>query len=237
MLSQVTGVVVHSHWGRRIIEAELSGVPVRRIGLAVADPGSPDGRQLRAGLGVDPESVLLMHLGFLTREKGMEIVLTALAAACDIGVRAHLVMVGEGDEQSKLGSAARALGYGDLVSLTGWVTAEELRQLPAAADLGVVLRTPSAGETSAAALRFLACGTPVAVTGVRQFLEWPEAAAPRITPGPSSAADLARLIAEAGDGDGAWSERRGAARAAYAAEHRPQDVADQLVEAIEDITG
>jgi hypothetical protein len=98
------------------------------------------------------------------------------------------------------------------------------------------VRRPSAGETSAAALRFLSCGTPVAVIGVRQMLEWPEAAAPRLTPGPGTAAELARLLAEAGQEPG-WSRRRRAARAAYEDGHRPEQAATAMVEALTRLDG
>jgi glycosyltransferase involved in cell wall biosynthesis len=123
---------------------------------------------------------------------------------------------------------AKDLGLGDRVRVTGWMAPEIFAKIPAAADLGVVLRTPSAGETSSAALRFLACGVPVAVGGGRQFLEWPEAAAPRLTPGPSAAADLARLLGEARDE--AFSVRKMAARDVYEASHRPETVAAQLID-------
>jgi hypothetical protein len=111
------------------------------------------------------------------------------------------------------------------------VSAEDFAPLPGAADLGVALRDPSAGETSAAAIRFFACGTPVAVTGIRQFLEWPPEAAPRVTPGPSACADLVRLLVEAVDRE-RWSARRRAARAAYEAGHLPSVAARQLIDAL-----
>jgi hypothetical protein len=122
----------------------------------------------------------------------------------------------------------------DRLVVTGWTDPSLFGNLPAAADLGVVLRTPSAGETSAAAVRFLACGVPVAVGGARQFLEWPELAAPRLTPGPSAAADLVRILACVG-GD-AWDERRRAARAAYESNHRPEDAARRMIDFIESLT-
>jgi glycosyltransferase involved in cell wall biosynthesis len=139
------------------------------------------------------------------------------------------VLVGEGDLHGRLGGLIRGLGLEDCVRGTGWVPTAELPGLPAAADLGVVLRTPSAGETSAAAVRFLACGTPVAVGGGPQFLEWPEAAAPRLVPGPAAAAALTRVLAEAAAGGSRWELRREAARAAYAAGHRPAAAARALV--------
>ncbi|MCJ7754914.1 MAG: glycosyltransferase, partial [Thermoanaerobaculales bacterium] len=173
--------------------------------------------------------VALMHLGFLTPETGLAAILGGVAAATRAGVAARLVLVGEGAAGSDLKRAAEAAGIGDRVIATGWIAPDDFPSVPAAADLGVVLRTPSAGETSAAAVRFLACGTPVAVGGQRQVLELPEPAAPRLTPGPSAPAELARLLAVAADGGEAWARRRRAAREIYEAEHTPELAADQLL--------
>jgi glycosyltransferase involved in cell wall biosynthesis len=219
------------------MERDFPSTSVRRVGLAVADPGSVDRAAVRESLGIVPETALMMHLGFLTPEKGMLDILTSLAAAVKAGHPVHLMVVGEGTERSRMDHAINALGLSSHVSMTGWVSTGEFEKLPAAADLGVVLRTPSAGETSAAALRFLACGTPVAVSGLNQFLEWPEAAAPRITPGPSTVADLTRLLGEVSRGGTAWRERREAARGAYEEEHRPTDVAPRFIKALRELIG
>jgi hypothetical protein len=143
--------------------------------------------------------------------------------------------VGEGEALPALSGIRDNLGLHSVVSSTGWVSAGELRQLPGAADLGLVLRTPSAGETSAAAVRFLAAGTPVAVMGRRQFLEWPEGACPRITPGVSASAELLRLFKQVTQQrqDGTWSRRREAARKVYEERHRPGIVARALVDFLE----
>ena len=226
-------VIVHSRWAAEQVRHDLPGTPVARIGLAVADPGPVDRLAVRSRLGVAPDTVLLAHLGFLTPEKGLVDVLGALAVARAIGVPARLLMVGEGGQRGAVTSAAARLGLEEAVLFTGWVPAAEFAPLPGAADLGIALRDPSAGETSAAAVRFFACGTPVAVTAVRQFLEWPREAAPRVTPGASACADLVRLIREAGDGGERWAARRRAARAAYDEGHRPAAAADQLLAALE----
>lgn len=231
ILGRVTGVVVHSRWLARKVERELPRLPVVELPLAVADPGPVDGAALRASLGIPPEALLLAHLGFMTAEKGMLEVLAAVAAARRDGIDLRLLLVGEGAGRGPVDAVIAALGLEDHVSLTGFVPMETLRQLPGAADLGVVLRVPSAGETSAAVLRFLAAGTPVAVTALHQFLEWPEQAAPRLTPGPAATAELVRVIREAGIGRG-WEARRRAARQTYLAAHRPADVAERLLTAL-----
>jgi glycosyltransferase involved in cell wall biosynthesis len=233
-LHDVAMVVVHSRWAAAQVRRDHPGLPVRRVGLAVADPGPVDRFALREQLGILPDTVLLAHLGFLTPEKGLIDVLGALATARTNGVPARLLMVGEGSHREAITAAVERVGLAEATGFTGWVAPEEFAPLPGAADLGVALRDPSAGETSAAAIRFFACGTPVAVTGVRQFLEWPEEAAPRVTPGPAACADLVRLIRDAGDRE-RWSARRRAARATYEAEHRPSVAAQQLVDALESV--
>jgi glycosyltransferase involved in cell wall biosynthesis len=235
ILDRAAGLVVHSEWALATVRRELPEIPATRVDLAVADPGPVDRAAARTRIGVPAERTLLMHLGFLTPEKGLEAIAAGVGAACKAGLDVGLAVVGEGRSGDDLAAAARRVGCGDRVVATGWVEPEVLAGLPAAADLGVVLRSPSAGETSAAALRFFACGVPVAVGGRRQFLEWPEAAAPRLTGGPAAAADLARLLAAVG-GDG-WAARGREARALYLRRHRPELVAGQLVEALRSLAG
>jgi glycosyltransferase involved in cell wall biosynthesis len=229
-LGAARGVIVHSRWAEGVLARDFPGLPTARVGLAVADPGQLVRAGERGRLGFLTDEVVLMHLGFLTPEKGLEQIVTGIAAANRAGVPVRLLLVGEGKGTDVLRSAAAAAGVDGQVKATGWVDPEAFPAIPAAADLGVVLRTPSAGETSAAVVRFLAAGTPVAVGASRQFLEWPEDAAPRITPGPSAPAELARLLASAWKGGKAWEKRRNAARAAYEASHRPSDAADAIVE-------
>ena len=234
-LGSVKSVIVHSRWAESVMAREFPDLPRARMGLAVADPGNVVRAAERGRLGISPDEVVLMHLGFLTPEKGLEQILTGVAAARKIGVPVRLLLVGEGKKTEDVRVAASAIGVEGVVSTTGWVEPEAFPGIPAAADLGVVLRTPSAGETSAAAVRFMAAGTPVAVSGLRQFLEWPEEAAPRITPGPSAPAELARLLASAQAGGKPWDLRRRAARAAYEENHRPADAAEALVGFLENL--
>lgn len=229
-LKSPAGVVVHSNWAKDVIAEEMPGLPIACLGLPVVDPGPGDRKAARTRLALTDDDVVLMHLGFMTPEKGLSEILAGVAAAIGTGVPARLVLVGEGGSSEAVSAAARGIGIGDRVSCAGWLPPEDFLRAPLAADLGVVLRTPSAGETSAAAVRFLACGTPVAVGGLRQFLEWPEAAAPRLTPGPSAAADLARALSEAGSKGDSWAIRREAARAVYESNHRPEDTADRMIQ-------
>jgi len=226
-LEHANAVILHSRWAQKLVADEHPGVPVGRVGLAVADPGPIDRTAVRSRLGLADDEIVLMHLGFLTPEKGLAEILTGVAAAARMGLPVRLAVVGEGEGMKPLHEAAARVGLGNRLVATGWVEPELFPGLPAAADLGVALRTPSAGETSAATLRFFACGVPVAVGGRRQFLEFPEAAAPRLTPGPSAPADLARLLAEVGN-EG-WADRGRVARSTYLESHRPAQAARAMV--------
>jgi glycosyltransferase involved in cell wall biosynthesis len=232
-VSRVDAVIVHSRWARDIVRAEAPGLAVGRIGLPAGDPGAGDRAAVRSRLGLAGREVVVMHLGFLTPAKGLQAILGGVAAAVRAGVAARLVLVGEGAVGLDVKRAAEAVGIGDRVAATGWIRPDEFTSVPSAADLGVVLRTPSAGETSAAAVRFLACGTPVAVGGQHQFLEFPEPAAPRLTPGPSAPAELARLLTVAAEGGEVWQRRRRAARECYEAEHTPEMAAERLLTFLE----
>jgi glycosyltransferase involved in cell wall biosynthesis len=229
------GALVHSEWAAAVVAADLPDLSVARIRLAVAGPaGDVDRMQERQRLGIADDEVVLMHLGFLTPQKGLDTVLAGLSAARAAGVPARLVTVGSQASEGGLEAAVDACGLGGAVATAGWLPTEAMRRAPAAADLGVVIRTPSAGETSAAAARFLACGTPVAVGGRRQFLELPEEAAPRLTPGPAAAADLARALVRVAEDRGGEHERvrRRAARAAWSRLHRPDLAAQDLLAAL-----
>ena len=232
-LDGAAAVLVHSRWAEELIQKERPRIAVGRVGLSVADPQPVDRTTVRSGLGLTHNEVVLMHLGFLTQEKGLEEIITGVAAANKAGVAVRLVVVGEGEGMNPLRNAAALVGIDDRLMVTGWVEPELFPSLPVAADLGIAFRTPSAGETSAAALRFFACGVPVAVGGVRQFLEWPEPAAPRLTPGPSAPAELARLLAEIGTVT--WGSRGRAARLIYDRSHRPDEAAKAMVTFLKEV--
>jgi glycosyltransferase involved in cell wall biosynthesis len=229
-LASVAGVITHSEWGRHEISGEFPDIPVVRLPLTVDDPLPVDRTALRAELGLADHEVAVMHLGFLTPEKGLHPLVSAVAVARRAGVPVRLVMVGEGGARQDLERAVASLDLEAGVLWTGWVDEQRMKALPAAADLGVVLRSPSAGETSAAVLRFLAAGTPVAVTARRQFLEWSLDAVVRITPGASATADLVSEIVTVTGCD--RGRRRAAARHAYERDHRPAAVAARWVDVL-----
>ncbi|RLE28174.1 MAG: hypothetical protein DRJ65_00450 [Acidobacteria bacterium] len=235
LLGDAEALICHSEFGRRELVRLFPGRPVLRMRLPVADPGPLDRSKIREKLEISDQEILMMHLGFLTPEKGLAAILGGLAAARGSGINARLLLVGQEAEGVGVQAVAERLGIGPSVTSTGWLTWDEMVTAPVAADVGVVLRVPSAGETSAAVVRFLACGTPAAVIARRQFLEWPEKVAPRITPGPSTIAEIARLLRRIPEDDD-WQDRRPAARAFYEDGHMPQQAAETMAEFLKSLS-
>ena len=230
------GVVVHSDRAARAVSAELPGLPVRRVPLAVAALPPGDRGETRRRLGVAPDELLLVHLGFLTEAKGLATVLRALLALDELGVAFRFVLVGEGSERDATAALVGRLGLAARVRFAGFTAAAELGAIVAAADLGLVPRFPTAGETSAAALRFLAAGTPVIVSGYAQFLELPADAALRVAPGRAGVAEMVRHVANlAGNADSRIAARVAARRAWENGAHEPARAAIALLGAVREL--
>jgi alpha-1,6-mannosyltransferase len=106
-----------------------------------------------------PGQTLLVHCGRLSVEKRVDRSIDALAALCDSGIDARLLIVGEGPLRRRLERQAARLP----VNFTGFVdNRNEVAALLASADVALA---PGPHETfGLAALEALACGTPAVVS-------------------------------------------------------------------------
>jgi len=233
LLRFAQAVVVHNRWAARAIQAEFPALPVVQVPLAVADLGQGDGQAVRQELGVEPGDLLVVHLGFLTGAKGLDTILRAFAVLDELGVPVRLWVVGEGEKAAALEKAVAGLRLSHRVRLLGYASQERLGQVLAAADVGLVPRFPTAGETSAAALRFFAAARPVVVCGYQQFLEFPPEVALRIRPGREGVVELVRWLGFlAKDRSALEEKKRRAKRFWQDAGHQPRAAARALVDAL-----
>ena len=116
------------------------------------------------------------------------------------------------------------LGLADRVRLTGYVPPDALVRYIAASDVCVNLRFPTAGETSASALRVMAAGVPVIVSRTGAFDELPDGAVARVDGGAVESdllLEYLRLLIARGDVRAAM----GAAGRSYVSAHHAPDAA------------
>jgi glycosyltransferase involved in cell wall biosynthesis len=111
--------------------------PERRVIIGGVDLGrfAPEGRDAaRAALGL-PAGVLLLTAARLTRKKGIDLLLRAVAAARRSHPELTLVVVGRGEEQDALERQARDGGLAGAVSFAGSVSHALLPRYYAACDV------------------------------------------------------------------------------------------------------
>lgn len=113
-----------------------------------------------------PAQILLIHCGRLSVEKRADRSIDAIAALCDAGIDARLVVVGDGPLRARLERQAARLP----VDFTGFIADRHtVAGLLASADVALA---PGPHETfGLAALESLACGTPAVVSRTSAMTE------------------------------------------------------------------
>jgi len=124
-------------------------VPVDVVPSAGVEPSDFDGvssGQVRKRSGIPEESALLIFVGRLGKEKGIPLLLDALAA---LPSSVWLLIVGDGPERASLGAYAERLGVASRVVFAGAQDHDRVVEALAASDLFVF---PSRTETLGLAL-------------------------------------------------------------------------------------
>ncbi len=125
--------------------------------------------QARAALGLSPDEQIILQLGRLVPRKGIDTVIEALGILYhDMGVRAHLLIVGGDTDQpdplttpeiGRLQQVALEHDVAELVTFVGRRERSTLRYYYSAADIFVT--TPWYEPFGMTPLESMACGTPV----------------------------------------------------------------------------
>jgi glycosyltransferase involved in cell wall biosynthesis len=186
--------------------------------------GAAERAALRAALGLPAGRPLVVYVGRLAPEKGVDLLVDAWPAVA-ARARARLAVVGDGPEALRLRDRAEALGVADSIAFTGGVadTAPYLRAADAAA-------LPSRTEgLPVALLEAMACGLPIVATAVGGTPEVLADGATGRLVSPERPEALADGLAEALLDAGAARRWGGAARAQVLAQYALDAVADRFV--------
>ena len=146
------------------VKADIRVIPTG-VDTVTLHPGI-DGTAIRKRYGIEGKNVLI-HVGRLSPEKRMEILLKALTHLDDSTV---LMAVGKGALEAELKELANELGIAERVIFTGFVSDEELPLHYAAADAAV---SSSVHEAQCLAIMdAMACGLPAACPDGRAFVDF-----------------------------------------------------------------
>lgn len=141
------------------LQVEPNKVTVLRNGVDLALFRPPRNRQaLREHLGVTGKT--LLSVGHLIPIKGHDLVIGALSGLRDY----HLMIAGEGHEETKLRHLVSSSGLTERVRFLGTLSPEVLADYYGAAD-ALVLASVREGWANVL-LESLACGTPVVATSI-----------------------------------------------------------------------
>lgn len=187
------GVIVHSNYQRLEIEESQRGLPIVTVpmGVCCAEENYPGKRELKKELGIGVDTFVVGVFGFLVPMKRPELVLKAFRRFLTKNQNSLLLFIGEAAPQYDVGGMIDEAGVKDNVCITGYVSNDEYRRYMEMVDVGVSLRYPTAGETSAAVMRLLGMGKPVIVFNYRQFAELPDSCCPKVNPGDNEEEELA----------------------------------------------
>lgn len=126
-----------------------------------------DRREVRGELGIEENEVLLISIGRLATQKGLRTLIQALPKTLQQGVRARLVLVGEGPLRAELDEQVTALNLKSVVSFLGFRS--DVADILNASDIVIA---PSLWEgLSISVLEAMALAKPIVATNIGSNLE------------------------------------------------------------------
>jgi 1,2-diacylglycerol 3-alpha-glucosyltransferase len=194
--SETSAEILRSQGLRRPVYAISSGIDLGRF---TPDPAL-DRAAVRRRYGLRPEGPLFLYLGRVDRDKGLALLLRALALAGRSDLQ--LAIAGRGRELERLQGQARRLGLGRRTAFLGYVPDEEVVSLLNAAD---IFAMPSEVELqSIATLEAMATGRPVLAARARALPELVHDGVNGRLFRPGDVGDAARCLAWLADERARW---------------------------------
>jgi glycosyltransferase involved in cell wall biosynthesis len=182
--------------------ADLAKVRTVRCGIDAA-AFKPSVRERGSG-----DSVEILCVAALSRRKGHDVLLRALALARADGASAHLVLAGDGPERERLEALAAELEIRDVVRFEGAVRHDQVPALCARADLFCLASFAEGVPT--VLMEAMATELPVVATNVNGVAELVDDGETGVLVPPARPDELAAALARLA-GDPGLRERMGAA--------------------------
>lgn len=132
------------------------------VSLSKFVPSESNGAGIRAKLGIRPEEFLLVCVARLSGQKGLDLLLQAVARVSRDGIPCKCVIAGDGPLRDQLTEQAREMGLSSLVFFEGFQ--EDVRPYLHASSAFIL--TSHAEGLPLSILEAMACGLPSIVTNV-----------------------------------------------------------------------
>lgn len=198
LITNALVLAVHNQWSATKIHQTHPTTPIKVISSPFTPlpkpPTSEAITKARSKVGVKPEQLMLASFGLINTAKGIPSVFSVLKTLNLKGLSLKYVIVGHIDDRAELQELINRYEVSEFVAAPGYVSTEEFHALMAGTDIGINLRYPTQGETSAVLVKLLAYGKPVIVPDYRQFRELPRVACWHIPLGPKLALELQQAI-------------------------------------------
>jgi glycosyltransferase involved in cell wall biosynthesis len=188
VLSRATGVIVHSELARNYIKARFPKLPVTVVPQAYPDAKPTKRKHSR------PFRVCVM--GFVSRNKKLETVISAIDICRSKGVSISLDIIGSVTKECEhLIEKVQDLGLTDQIYFRGHVSQDAFHKAYQSYHACIVLRDPTVGETSAIVSRSLQYGLPLIVSNIGTYKEIPDFF-PKIENGPNASEHLSEVLVD-----------------------------------------
>ena len=177
LLKHSRGVIYHSYFAMRDEQQRLPGIPSFYVPLgapATTWPNEEQRQRILARHQWPPETVIIGTYGIMAPSKRIGILLRAFKEVAVHHPQVVLTIVGSTTHYDVFREAQRLGLEPDRVCVTGEVSMDHFLAYMQAADIGVNLRYPSLGESSAVISRLIGMGKPIVASDIPQYVELPD---------------------------------------------------------------
>jgi len=187
IIERSLGTIVHSQWAAdRIAGVARGPVQVIPMGCMLFPPdGGRFARIARSLLGWPVDILIFGSFGIMHRVKRIETILRAYRRLHEKFQHTALVLMGPVDPTAwpsinELQQDPDRTLKERIYLYPGYVPAELMLTSMLSVDVGINLRNPTAGETSATLHTLLAMGKPVIVSDIGAYREYPDLCCPKV---------------------------------------------------------
>jgi len=180
VLAPAAGVIVHSSWALRRVQAQFPGVPAVRIphhhhhSLPSDVEDQQDANaQVRRAWGIPEEALVFGAFGFVTPPKCVELGIAALSALRDRLPDFRLLIAGHCEDAASMMREVGRAGLEDRTLMTGYLSEAAFEEAMVACDVVFNLRYPTAGESSGTLASAVSAGKCAVVFDYAAFSDYP----------------------------------------------------------------